>query len=184
MRALIVYGTTEGHTATIARFAAERLIAAGIDADHVHVDGASAPPAPDAYSIVMIAASLHGGAYQKPVLDYVRKHRRCLNAMPSVFLSVSLSAASNDHDDLQGLYDCNADFLKATGWRPAESHLAAGAFRFSQYDFLKTWAMKYIAWRKGRPTDAGKDYVLTDWDELGRIVDRLPKLAMRTSAVA
>jgi menaquinone-dependent protoporphyrinogen oxidase len=184
MRALIVYGTTEGHTATIARFVEERLIAGGTDSVSMQADGETILPDPSAYSLVVVAASLHAGRYQQPVIDYLRKHARTLNGMPSVFLSVSLSAASEDQDDLQGLYKCNADFLKATGWRPSESHLIAGAFRFTQYDFLKTWAMKYIAWRKHQSTDASRDHVLTDWAALGTIVDRLPRLCARNHAAA
>ena len=64
-----------------------------------------------------------------------------------------------------------AEFEHRTQWTPREVHHAAGAFRFSQYDFLKRWALKYIAYRKGQPTDTSKDYELTDWDALGAFVD-------------
>ena len=50
-------------------------------------------------------------------------------------------------------------------------HDVAGAFRYTSYDFLKRWAMKYIAYRKGGPTDTSHDYELTDWDDLTRFVD-------------
>ena len=91
--------------------------------------------------------------------------------MPTAFISVSLSAASHDADDLDGLTRCVADFEHRTRWTPREVHHAAGAFRFTQYDFLKRWALKYIAYRKGQPTDTSKDYELTDWDALGVFVD-------------
>jgi menaquinone-dependent protoporphyrinogen oxidase len=116
-------------------------------------------------------ASLHAGHYQSPVVDFVRRHHATLNLMPTAFISVSLSAASHDADDLDGLARCLAEFEHPTQWRPREVHQAAGAFRFSQYDFLKRWALKYIAYRKGQPTDTSKDYELTDWDALGVFVD-------------
>lgn len=31
--------------------------------------------------------------------------------------------------------------------------------------------MKYIAYRKGGPTDTSRDYELTDWDDLSHFVD-------------
>jgi len=31
--------------------------------------------------------------------------------------------------------------------------------------------MKYIAWRKGAPTDTHRDYELTDWDDVARFAD-------------
>jgi menaquinone-dependent protoporphyrinogen oxidase len=184
MRALIIYGTTEGHTAHVTQFVEERLVAAGLDVFRQHADAEVLLADPAAYSLVIVAASLHNGRYQKPVTDYLIRHAKALNRMPSVFLSVSLSAASRDRDDLQGLYKCNADFLRETGWRPSESHLVAGAFRFTQYDFLKSWAMKYIAWRKNQSTDASRDHVLTDWTALGEIVSKLPRLCDRRHAAA
>jgi hypothetical protein len=48
-----------------------------------------------------------------------------------------------------------------TGWSPKLIHHVAGAFRYTSYDFLKRWAMKYIAYRKGAPTDTSRDYELT-----------------------
>ena len=40
--------------------------------------------------------------------------------------------------------------------------------------------MKYIASRKGAPTDVRRDHELTDWDDLARFVDEfLAGAAMR-----
>jgi menaquinone-dependent protoporphyrinogen IX oxidase len=33
---------------------------------------------------------------------------------------------------------------------------------YTSYDFLKRWAMKYIAHRRGVPTDRSQDHELTD----------------------
>ena len=92
--------------------------------------------------------------------------------MPTAFVSVSLSAASQDADDVDGLARCVAEFEHRTRWTPREVHHAAGAFRFTQYDFLKRWALKCIAYRKGQPTDTSRDYELTGWDALGAFVER------------
>jgi menaquinone-dependent protoporphyrinogen oxidase len=92
-------------------------------------------------------------------------------AFPSAsaaFVSVSLSAAGTDEDDVKGLAQCVSDFTRRTGWTPATVHHAAGAFRYTQYDFFKRWALKYIAWRKGAPTDTSQDCELTDWPALER----------------
>jgi menaquinone-dependent protoporphyrinogen oxidase len=171
MNILVLYGTTEGQTRKIARFIADRLAARG----HVTmlIDAAETEPGFDlhAFDAAVVAASLHAGHYQSAVTNFARRHHATLNAMPTAFVSVSLSAASDDPDDLDGLARCVADFEHHTQWAPREVHHAAGAFRFSQYDFLKRWAMKYIAYRKGQPTDTSKDYELTDWDALGAFVD-------------
>jgi menaquinone-dependent protoporphyrinogen oxidase len=187
MRALIVYGTTEGHTASITQKIEAQLAAAGIDTLRVAVDEYDFTPDPSGYSLVVVAASLHAGHYQKGIIGFVKQNLAVLAAFPSVFLSVSLSAASSDRKDLDGLADANKAFFVETGWMPKETHLIAGAFKFSQYDFLKGWAMKYIAWQKGITTTPDQDCVLTDWAEVERIGNHLASLvppAKRSSAQA
>jgi menaquinone-dependent protoporphyrinogen oxidase len=47
----------------------------------------------------------------------------------------------------------------------------AGAFRFTRYGFLKRWVLRYIAYRRGQPTDTSQDYELTDWTALQDLTD-------------
>lgn len=171
MNILLLYGTTEGHTRKIAQFVFQRLE----HADHaVKMVEAMMLPAsldPAAYDAVIIAASVHVGHYQPRVVDFVRKHHVALNKMKSAFISVSLAAAGQDDDDVQGIARCVEAFSRDTGWTPTQLHHAAGAFRFTQYDFFKTWAMKYIAWHKNVRVVAGQDLELTDWPALGQFID-------------
>jgi menaquinone-dependent protoporphyrinogen oxidase len=132
---LVLYGTTEGQTRKIARFIAGRLTARGHEAELI--DASEAELDPRAFGAAAIAASLHTGHYQPAVVDFVSRHHDTLNLMPTAFVSVSLSAASHDADDLDGLARCLAEFVHRTQWKPREVHHAAGAFRFSEYDFLK-----------------------------------------------
>ena len=37
--------------------------------------------------------------------------------------------------------------------------------------------MKYIAYRKGAPTDTTRDYELTDWNDVARFVDSFVRSA-------
>jgi menaquinone-dependent protoporphyrinogen oxidase len=47
----------------------------------------------------------------------------------------------------------------------------AGRLRFTQYDFLKSWAMRWIAAKKDPQAGKGGDTEYTDWDALCRILD-------------
>jgi menaquinone-dependent protoporphyrinogen oxidase len=172
MRILIVYGTTEGQTRKIANFAGERLRNAGHTVElHDAADLSEDFDVPDCDRVI-VAASLHGGRYQAGLGHWVKRNQQRLNALPAAFLSVSLSAAGDSEEDRQGLTQCVERFLDETGWRPGVIEHVAGAFRFTEYDFLKRWAMKYIAWRKGQPTDTNRDYEYTDWEGLARFVVR------------
>jgi menaquinone-dependent protoporphyrinogen oxidase len=170
MHVLVVYGTTEGQTRKIVAAMADHLKARGHAVEVVEALAAPADLDVARFDAAIVAASLHAGHYQAAVLDFARRHRDGLDALPSAFVSVSLAAASQDEDDLQGLERCVADFARQTGWTPRHLHHVAGAFRYTQYDFLKRWALKYIAWRKGASTDTSSDHELTDWDDLARFV--------------
>jgi menaquinone-dependent protoporphyrinogen oxidase len=171
---LLLFATTEGQTRKIARFIADRLLASGHCVTLVEL--AENAPAPDlevtSFDAFIVAASLHAGHFQHAILEWVRAHRAILRGSPNLFVSVSLSAAGRDPDDVEGLEECTDRFAEQSGWLPHEVHHAAGAFRFTRYHFLKRWALKYIAYRRGQPTDTSKDYELTDWAALAEFVDR------------
>jgi menaquinone-dependent protoporphyrinogen oxidase len=171
MKVLIVYGTTEGQTEKVAGFVAARLILQQHQVLTINAVPADRTADPSGFEAVLIAASLHAGRYQPAVTQYVKRHVGALSTRRSAFLSVSLAAASTDPEDLSGLQQCVAAFLQETGWKPGSVHHVAGAFRYTEYDFLKRWAMKYIAYRKNAPTDTSRDYELTDWDDVERFAD-------------
>lgn len=170
MRVLIVYGTTEGHTRELCNFAAGVLRERGC---RVTTEGAGADPShpdPAAYDAILLAASLHVGRYQAPLVHYAQVHHARLNAMPSAFLSVSLSAAGESPEDWAGVEECLSTFEAETGWTPGRVHQAAGAIRYSQYDFFKRLALQAIARRRGLKTARSQDYDLTDYDALRAFV--------------
>lgn len=180
MNLLLLYGTTEGQTGKIAGFVADHLVQQGHQAQLVNASDATRAVDPRDFDAVIIAASLHAGRYQSAVNHFVRDHLAAIDARPNALLSVSLAAAGDDEEDVEGLQKCVADFAYETGWMPNGIHHVAGAFRYTSYDFLKRWAMKYIAYRKGGPTDTSRDYELTDWDDLTRFVDSFVKDAATT----
>lgn len=166
MRVIIIFGTTEGHTRELSQFVARELRA---DGHTVAVEEATARAGKAnlaAYDVVLVAGSLHVGCFQALLTDFVASHRDMLSAKPSAFISVSLSAAGEDPGDWEGLAQCVAKFERETGWTPQAVHNAAGAIKFSQYDFFKRLAIKHIAARRGHKTSTSRDYDLTDYEAL------------------
>lgn len=143
MRTLIVYGTTEGHTNHLCEFIEKVICEAGHAVESVEAGGTALDPHP--FDLVILAASLHVGSYQATLIDYARRHHEALNSKPSAFISVSLSAAGENPDDWEGLNECVVRFQHQTLWTPGKIHHAAGAIRYSHYDFFKRLAMKFIA---------------------------------------
>lgn len=171
MRILLVYGTTEGHTRKLARFAAGRLESDACDV--TLCDATDAVPADlAAYDAAVVFASLHMGRYQASVIHFAHAAYAPLNAKPSAFVSVSLAAAGDDPHDLAGLDECLARFKAATLWNPRWVHQAAGAILFSEYDFFRKLALKYIAERRGQHVRTSEDYDFTDYEALGVFLDQ------------
>ena len=122
---LLVYAATHGHTSKIANQIAAALSAEGLEVDLRALDGALGPE-PGRYAGVIVGASLHGGHHQREAVAWVRRHRAELEARPSAFLSVSLSAAEDSHDAREATRRCIHEFLGETGWTPIRTVAVAG----------------------------------------------------------
>ncbi|WP_135447098.1 flavodoxin domain-containing protein [Tabrizicola caldifontis] len=170
MLLLVAYATTDGQTRKIARFAADRLAGQGHGVELLNVEDAEGLDL-SRFDGAILAGSLHAGGYQKALIRFVSSQRAALSEIPTLFLAVSLSAAGNDPDDWAGLNRCLAEFQSETGWTPGGTEHVAGAFRFSEYDFFRAWAMRRIADQKGEKVEPGKDKEYTDWSALALALD-------------
>ena len=167
---LIAYATTDGQTRKIARFAADRLAGQGHGVELLNVEDAEGLDL-SRFDGAILAGSLHAGGYQKALTRFAKAEQARLAAMPTLFLAVSLSAAGNDPEDWAGLNRCLEEFRAETGWIPGRTEHVAGAFRFSEYDFFRAWAMRRIADQKGETVEPGKDREYTDWAALVLALD-------------
>ena len=169
MRILITYATTDGQTRKIARRIGDICMNQGHS-----VELLPAAEAEDidlfSYGAVVLAGSVHLGGLQKPISDFAATHANLLNKMKTLLVVVSLSAAGQSDADWKGLEKITAEFTEATGFTPSRTEHVAGAFRFSQYDVFRAWAMKRIAAKKDPEVDGSKDREYTDWVKLGRDV--------------
>ena len=165
MKILVLYATTDGQTRKIARHVADGLADKGHGVELLEArDGEGLELA--RFDRAILAGSLHAGGYQAALASFARSHAAALNAMPTLFLAVSLSAAGDDAEDWAGLRKCLDEFHSETGWTPTHSAHVAGAFRFSEYGFFRAWVMKRIAAQKDASVDPHQDREYTDWAAL------------------
>ena len=163
-RILVLYGTTEGQTAKVARSIGETLRAGGISTDVIEARTAS--PSPDDYDAVIVAASVHAGGYQRDVRRWVHTNAVVLNRKPTAFVSVCLGVLQPEAKVQQELAAIVDRFASATGWHPAVTKYVAGALPYSRYNWLKRWAMVRIVRKAGGDVDTSRDYEYTDWADL------------------
>lgn len=169
---LIVYGTTEGHTAKIAEHIGDAVRRLGHEAV-VRPAAEIAEGALDGCDAVIVGASLHEGRYQRAVRDFIERHAAALAAQPSAFFSVSLAAASRDPDERAEALRLATDFAARAGWAPRSIASFAGALKYTQYSWLKRMVMKQIAGKERGDTDTSRDFEYTDWAAVTRFAEEL-----------
>jgi menaquinone-dependent protoporphyrinogen oxidase len=161
---LIVYGTTEGHTARIARRMADIVEELGHEVDLRDSKDLRDRRLEDRWDAILVGGSVHAGEHQSSLREFARRNRELLEARPSAFFSVSLTAAEPDEDSRRETRAAVDRFAVETGWRPDRVEPIAGALVYSQYNLFVRHIMKLIAKRHGRPTETSRDYDYTDWD--------------------
>jgi menaquinone-dependent protoporphyrinogen oxidase len=175
-RALVVYASTHGHTAKIAA-----RLAQAMRTDDLEVDVLEVASAEDAdlgrYDVAVVGASLHKEHHQRAIADWVTERRAALEQRPSVFFSVSLSAADDSDESRAASRRCIDEFCAQTGWTPGETEAIAGSLQYREYDVFTRQLMRLLMRHMGRPTDASHDYDYTDWDAVDRLGRHIATLA-------
>lgn len=162
---LIVYASTHGHTAKIARRIGAALEHEGATVDLHDVGG---EPAPSGYDAVVVGASIHAGHHQRELVGWAARHRGDLAAVPSAFFSVCLTAADDTEESRAATRGYIDDFVERTGWTPARTTTFAGALQYREYDFVTRLMMRLLMRHSHHETDASRDYDYTDWDAVER----------------
>ena len=174
----IFYATTDGQTRRIAERLAADIRAMGLSS--VAMDMASPATAEIDWSLVrgaIVGASVHGSAHQ-PVADaFVSKHAPRLNAVPSAFFSVSMSAASADLHTVAAAEHLARTFVRDRHWWPDRVDCVAGRLSYSQYGWLKRRLIKMVARSVGAPIDISRDHEFTNWRQVDRIAADLVRRA-------
>jgi menaquinone-dependent protoporphyrinogen oxidase len=168
MGTLIAYGTSEGQTRKIANKVAADVHELGHDAHLLDTAGFEETDV-GSYDKVIVAGSVHQKRHQEAVEVFVMAKLAELQRRPTLFLSVSLSAAFSDGmSEAQSYVD---DFLASTGWKPTQSLLVAGALRYDEYDYFKAQIIEHVVLKCREVEGAKGDYEFTDWDTLRRAVE-------------
>ena len=170
----VFFATTDGHTQRIAERIARRLQRHGINSVPVDMAGPAVQQV-DWREVrgAVVAASLRMGRHPAVAPNFVSANSDVLSAVPSLFVSVSLSAASKNPGEREAARDTAARFIVETGWTPWRLACVAGALAYTRYNVFVRWFMRRIAVREGGPTDTTRDHVLTDWHAVDDLADGL-----------
>jgi menaquinone-dependent protoporphyrinogen oxidase len=173
MKVLIAYATTEGQTKKIAEKIANQVRELGhvvelIDTNRKHRDFHV-----DDFNAIMVAASVHQDSYQDAIELFVVACRTILKTKPTMFVSVSLSAAFDEGRDAAQNYI--AKFSEQTGWIPTISLSVAGALRNEGYDYYQQQILEHIVLKNRNVDRPERDHEFTDWKGLAESVETFLK---------
>jgi menaquinone-dependent protoporphyrinogen oxidase len=175
-KVLVVYASTHGYTAKIATRIAESMREWGVDVDLRDVEHAGAAE-PDEYDVVVVGASLHAEHHQPEIVDWVKARRAALHHLPTVFFSVSLTAAEDSAAARLATQDCVDVFCAETGWTPGRTECIPGALQYREYNVFTRQLMRLLMKRVGHDTDASHDHDYTDWNAVDRLGREIAALA-------
>jgi menaquinone-dependent protoporphyrinogen oxidase len=165
---LVHYATTHGHTEKIATALGEALGGEGVDVSLVRASDDTGPD-PAEFDGVIVAGSLHAGKHQAELARWATDHSEALDGRPTLFVSVSLTAAEDEPEAQEATQRCIQEFIEETGWRPGRTAAVAGALQYREYDVFVRTLMRLKMKQGGHPTDSSHDYDYTDWDAVERL---------------
>lgn len=170
----VFYATTEGQTRRIAERIAGVLRAQGFDSVAIDINSPE-PPRIDWQYVqgTFLGASVHAGRHQNAAEAFACAYSAELNARPSAFFSVSLSAASSNPKEKTAARRLAEAFTKEARWQPTWTVCFAGRLAYTRYGFLKRLMMRWIAKREGGSTDTSRDHELTDWSAVAKFANEM-----------
>jgi menaquinone-dependent protoporphyrinogen oxidase len=170
----VFYATSEGHTRAIAERIARRVREHGLDSRAIAIISEEASHLEwRRIRGACIAASIHVGKHQAEARAFARLNHARLSETASLFVSVSLSAASTNPAEVRAAQQLAERLPADAGWQPTRIASVAGRLAYTQYNWLVRLIMRRIAKKEGASTDTSRDHVYTNWQQVDEIADQL-----------
>ena len=170
----VFYATREGQTRRIAERIADQIRRHGLDSRALPIISEEASQV-DWTRVrgVAVGASLHMQRHQPEAVAFARAHHQALSALPSLFFSISLAAASVRASELDAARRIAEQFPSDTGWTPSRVASVAGRLAYTQYNWFVRFFMRRIAVKEGGSADTTRDHEYTNWEQVERLADEL-----------
>lgn len=179
MNIAILFSTIEGHTGKICRFVTTTLEQDGHELRVFDTD-AAVPVDLNASDAVILLAPVHERRHPDLFEATVAALAERLAAMPTLMLSVSLSAGFEEgREEAQDYLD---EFKMRTHLSPTREALVAGAVKTERYDYFAAQVVKMVVLH-GKTYDAAEgSHEFTDWDALRNSVAEFTERAVTPAA--
>lgn len=180
-RILIAAASFEGQTERIAHHIARRLEDRRHITRLVNLTKHEPEAGADDYDATLLASPVHRGQLAPEICGFFARHAVAIRAHASALVTVSLTAASHDADELTGLRELTERYLFEMGWHPDMIEHVAGAVHDQQLNVIERTVLHAIVRQHGEALEPSGHTEFTDWARLDRFIDRF---ASRVAAAA
>ena len=170
MDLLVLYSTSEGHTAKIARKIVEVLE----NRNHNVTLTATSDPGycdPATFDAAILCAPIHMASYPSDFVQFVTDWKHSLQKVTTMLVTSSLLIAADSEEKKQEAEQYPIGLAESSGWQPDQIYNVAGSLNYPEYDLFKRWIMKLAARELDWSDDTSKEFELTDWKELKLTMD-------------
>ncbi len=173
-RILIVYSTTDGHTAKICERLRQAIEPSGAQVRLVSVTDAGGVDL-GTYDKIVVGASVRRGRHSKAIHAFVDARADQLTAKPNAFFSVNIVARKPDRNRPE-TNPYVRKFLERIRWKPGLLAVFAGKLDYPRYRLFDRLAIRLIMLITRGPTDPRAVVEFTDWDEVEAFGRRVVQL--------
>ncbi|MET4693568.1 menaquinone-dependent protoporphyrinogen IX dehydrogenase [Endozoicomonas lisbonensis] len=167
LKVALLYQTREGQTARILNVIKTQMEQCGFQTAVFDVRDPFVSIDLEGFDAFILGCSIRYGRHHKAFCQFVENNYQTLNARPSFFFSVNLTARKPQR--------CRPDnnrylqkYLARTPWKPDLVDVFAGALLYTRYDLFSRLAIQLIMKLTGGSTDTSKDIEYTDWERVDK----------------
>ncbi len=171
---LILYASTDGHTKRICERLASQIADGTASVTLAPIEQAAIFDLPR-FDKAVIGASIRYGRHSARMHAFVDANAAALNALPSAFFSVNLTArkpGKNRPDTNPYVHKV----LAGTAWRPRVVDVFAGRLDYPRYGWLDRQIIRFIMLITQGPTDPRTVVDYTDWERVRAFAARVAGL--------
>ncbi|MDR1851783.1 MAG: menaquinone-dependent protoporphyrinogen IX dehydrogenase [Propionibacteriaceae bacterium] len=162
MSILIIHGSRFGQSTKIARAIQTTLESAGLETEFAELGKATDPTGHEG---VVLVTSVRYGYFDKNAYRMIARHREFLDSVPTLLVTVSLTARKPEKRD-PAVHTYTRKFLAKSGWTPTHTEVVAGALEYPRYNLFDRKAIQLIMRISKGPLDPTLSIEYTDWDQV------------------
>jgi len=166
---LVVHGSRFGQSTKIAQAVCDELSVRGVRTQLTALDASTAPN-PAEHDALVLVTSVRYGYFDKNAYRLIAAHRAWLDSVPTLLVTVSLTARNAEKRD-PAVHSYTRKFLEKSGWTPGHVEVVAGMLDYPRYRIWDRLAIQLIMRMTKGPTDPKTVIDYTDWDRVRQMTD-------------